>query len=93
MANHASAEKAARQARRRQLRNKSVKSSVNTYIRRAESLIAGQELAEAESAVLQAIRALDRASQKDVLHPNNAARRKSRLVAKLSAAKAIAASN
>ena len=37
----------------------------------------------AEPAVAQAIRALDKAVTKGILHKNNAARRKSRLMAKL----------
>lgn len=93
MANHRSAAKAARQAQRRQLRNRSMKSSVKTYVKRAEGLISSNQLVEAETAVLQAVRALDRASKKGVLHDNNVARRKSRLAHKLMAAKATAASN
>ena len=41
---------------------------------------------EADPAIRQALRALDRAVRKGVLHRNNAARRKSRLMAKVNAA-------
>ncbi len=46
---------------------------------------------EAEVAVRQAVSALDKASQKGVIHPNSAARRKSRLMTKYNAALAAAA--
>jgi small subunit ribosomal protein S20 len=44
------------------------------------------ELEQAQKSVAQAIRALDRAAEKGVLHRNNAARRKSRLMRKLTQA-------
>jgi len=93
LANHRSAEKAARQAERRRIRNKSMKSVVKTQIRKAERLIAAQQLDQADGAVLEAIRILDKATQKGVLHSNNTARRKSRLMARYSAAKVAAATN
>ncbi len=44
-----------------------------------------QSSEDAEALVFNAVRALDRAVQKGVLHKNNAARKKSRLVKKLAA--------
>lgn len=82
-----SAEKAARAAERKQLRNKSVKSATKTHVARAEKLIASNEPEPAQDAVTTAISALDRAAKKGVIHPNTAARRKSRLVRKLNQAK------
>jgi small subunit ribosomal protein S20 len=70
-----------------------VRSAVKTQIRKAERLIAGGELAGADAAVLQGIRALDRAAQKGVLHHNNAGRRKARLMQKYNAAKLATARN
>ena len=92
MANHRSAEKAARQSRRGHLRNKAVESAVKSRVRKAEAVIA-TELGEADAPLSQAIRALDRAAKKGVLHPNNAARRKGRLMQKYNAAKAAASAN
>ena len=71
------------------MRNKSIKSAVKTYLRKAEGQIAaaGEESVEA---VRQAVSALDRAASKKVLHRNNAARRKSRLMKKLNALQAAA---
>jgi small subunit ribosomal protein S20 len=51
-------------------------------------LIAAGRLEEAEATARQATSALDRAAQKGVIHKNNAARRKSRLMKRLNQAKA-----
>jgi small subunit ribosomal protein S20 len=45
---------------------------------------------ERASSFIEAVRSLDRAAAKGVLHPNNAARRKSRLARKLAALAAAA---
>src|SRR5579875_2810253 len=78
MPNTKSAEKRLRQERKRRLYNRSVKSSVKTAIKKARLAIASG--LDAEAAVRNAISTLDRAVKKGVLHPNNAARRKSRLM-------------
>jgi len=75
----ASAKKQARAGARRSVRNRAAKSEVKTLIVKARrSLAAGL----ADSAP-EAVRALDRAASKGVLHRNNAARRKSRLARQL----------
>jgi small subunit ribosomal protein S20 len=84
-----SAKKRVRVSERRRARNRPIKSQVKTYIKRAEELILEDELDVAEKAVRQAISALDKAARKGIIHPNNAARRKSRLVKKLNKAKTI----
>lgn len=78
-----SAEKQARVASRRQQRNKSVRSQVKTNITTAEKLIFGGDLKAAQEAVATAVSSLDTASNKGIIHANNAARRKSRLLKKL----------
>jgi len=78
-----STQKIAMAAARKRLRNKSVRSFVKTCLTKAESLIASKELDAAREAVVQAVSALDKAAQKGVIHPNNAARHKSRLMKKL----------
>ena len=90
MANTKSAEKEIRVAERRRLRNKSVRSQCKTRIIKAEKLIFSGDLPSAEKAVVSAVSALDRAAGKDVVHANNAARRKSRLLKKLNEARASA---
>ena len=67
-------------------RNRAVRSSVKTYIDKAEGLISGKEMEPAKGAVQQATVALDKAAHKGVIHPNNAARHKSRLIKKYNAA-------
>ena len=82
MANIQSAKKRMRQAERRRVRSRSVRSAVKTAIAKAQrQVLAGEPAGEAT--VREAIRALDVAARKGVLHPNNAARRKSRLMKKL----------
>ena len=83
-----SAQKEMRAAERRQSRNKSVRSLVKTNIKKAEGLIFSGELESARGAVIAAISSLDKAAEDGVLHPNNAARRKSRLMKKLNEAMA-----
>ena len=75
-----------RVAERKQLRNKSIRSECKTNISRAEGLIFSGELEAAQEAVSAAIRSLDKAAEKGIIHPNNAARRKSRLMKKLNEA-------
>ena len=82
-----SAEKAARASERKQLRNKSVRSATKTSLIKAEKLISSNELESAQQAVLAATSALDRAAKKGVIHPNTAARHKSRLMKKFNQAK------
>lgn len=84
-----SAEKQARVASRRQLRNKSVRSEVKTNITKAEKLIFAGELKDAQEAVATAVSTLDKAAEKQILHANNAARRKARLLKKLNQAIAL----
>ncbi len=71
---------------KRRLRNKSVRSYVKTCSTKAEELIAEKEVDAAQQAVAATVIALDRAASKGVIHPNKAARRKSRLMKKLNQA-------
>lgn len=77
---------------KRRLRNRSVRSSVKTYIGRALRAVStadGPEaVTEVQTAALRAVRALDVAAAKGVIHKNNAARRKSRLMKRVNAAAA-----
>ena len=73
---------------KRRLRNRSVRSAVKTFIGRARQSLVGATSREDESLqtnVLRAIRELDRAARKGIIHPNNAARRKSRLMKRVNA--------
>ena len=81
-----SAEKQVRVSERKRLRNKSIRSLTKTNITKAERLIFSGEVEPAREAVVAAISSLDKAAEKGVIHPNNAARRKSRLMKKLNKA-------
>ncbi len=82
MANSKSAEKRARTNERRRISNRRFRSSSRTLVRTAEQAITRAEEEAAAGAVTNAISMLDRAARKGIIHPNNAARRKSRLMAK-----------
>ena len=64
-----------------------VRSSTRTQLKKAQTLVAAGKVEAASEAVLVAISALDKAAGKGVIHKNNAARHKSRLMAALNKAK------
>ncbi len=90
MANIKSAKKRIRQTKKRTARNRVYRSSARTYIKKTRQLIAEGNLEEAEIIARKAYSALDKAGRKRIVHPQNAARRKGRLMAQLAAAKATA---
>lgn len=87
MANTKSAIKRIRSSERKRKVNQVHRSRARTYVKSARSLIAAGQLDEAEAMAMQALRALDKAAQKGVIHKNNAARRKSRLMKQLNQAR------
>ena len=83
MANIKSQIKRNRQNEVRRVRNRAVRTELKTRIKNAvEAAETGQNTAEAAAA---AMRRIDRACDSGVLHPNTAARRKSRLQKRLDA--------
>lgn len=82
MPNNPAAAKRMRQEQKRRLHNRSIKSLVKTQITKAREAI-NDEDTNAETAVRAAVSELDRAAKKGVIHRNNAARRKSRLMKQL----------
>jgi small subunit ribosomal protein S20 len=82
MPNNPAAEKRMRQEQKRRLHNRSVKSLVKTQVTKARQAINGED-ENSEAAVRAAVSELDRAAKKGVIHRNNAARRKSRLMKQL----------
>lgn len=85
MANIKSAIKRNKQNEKRRLRNRYFRGRARSFIKNARKAIEAQDLENARVAALQAISALDKAAEKGILHKNNAARRKSRLMKKLAA--------
>src|SRR4051812_31957268 len=68
-----------RVAERRRARNRPIRSALKTYVKKARVAIEGTT-EDAADTVKAAIRALDKAVNKGIIHRNNAARRKSRLM-------------
>jgi small subunit ribosomal protein S20 len=87
LANIKSAIKRNKQNEKRRVRNRVYRGAARTFVARARVALAGKDEVAAKEATLAAVSALDKAAQKGVLHKNNAARRKSRLMKKLAAAK------
>jgi len=83
LANTKSAIKRLRSAGRRRRHNQIYRGRARTAVKKARRLIDESRLEEAREAVRVAVSALDKAAQKGVVHKNNAARRKSRLVQQL----------
>ena len=81
MANTKSAIKRIRISRRRAARNRIYRSGARTQVKKARAAILEGSKPEEQQIVLQgAIRSLDVAAERGVIHKNNAARRKSRLM-------------
>ena len=79
MANIKSAKKRVKVIETKTLRNKMIKSSLKTSIKKADAA----EGANKEAAVRAAIKKVDQACAKGILHKNAAARKKSQLAKKL----------
>ena len=83
MANIKSQIKRNRQNEKRQMRNRAARSEVNTRTRNAVAAAEGGDPEEIAEAARLAVKRIDKAASKGVLHPNNAARKKSRLMKRL----------
>lgn len=68
-------------------RNKAVKSSLKTAIRKAREAVAAGDTQKAEELTREASRKLDKAVSKGVIHKNQAANKKSALASKASSLK------
>lgn len=92
MANNKQARKRILINAKKRLRNMSTRSAVKTSVKNATSAIMEERNVEkAEKLVGDAIRKVDKATTKGIMHKNTAARRKSRLMAKLNDLKAESA--
>jgi small subunit ribosomal protein S20 len=66
----------------KRLRNRPYRSAARTYVKKAEVAIKAGNQDAATTAVGEALSMLDRVASKGIIHRNNAARRKSRLMKK-----------
>jgi small subunit ribosomal protein S20 len=90
LANNKAAEKRIRVSEQKRLRNRPYRTAARTFVKKAETAIRAGDATVAASAVGVAVSTLDRVAGKGIIHPNNAARRKSRLMAKLNRLSAAA---
>jgi small subunit ribosomal protein S20 len=79
MPNTTSAKKRLRQDTVRRLQNRSAKSAVRTQVRKVREAVQSGDLGKAEEEFRLAAKKLDQAGASRVIHPNRAARLKSRL--------------
>jgi len=85
LANTASAIKRIRQNERRRLRNRVHRNKARTFVKKARVALESGEPNAARVATLEAIKSLDKAASKGIIHKNNAGRRKGRLMKHLAA--------
>ena len=80
-------EKSARAYHASRDRKRPQRSAIRTILSHAKESIVSGESQSADKSVFKAIRSLDSAASKGLIHSNNAARKKSRLMKKLSSAR------
>jgi small subunit ribosomal protein S20 len=80
MPNSPSAIKRLKQSQKRRLHNRITKKLIKTYTKRALAAIASKEFDKAEADLRTTVSKIDKAGVRRVLHPNTAARRKSKVV-------------
>ena len=83
MPHTASARKRLRQNKKSNLRNRSTKAAIKTQIRKVLSAVESKDGAAASRELKLAIKKLDKAAARRVLHPNSTARTKSRLATRV----------
>lgn len=93
MPNTKSAKKRLRQNVVRRTRNRMVKSSIRTQLRKVREAVAAGDLDRADAEFRVAAKRLDRAGQRNIIHRNKAARTKSRLQRMIRMAKTSASSS
>jgi len=87
MPNTKSAKKRLRQNLKRRARNRMVKRALRTQCRKVREAVKAGDVQRAEAEFRLAARKLDRAGARRIIHPNAAARLKSRLSARIKALK------
>lgn len=80
MANIKSMKKDLRRNAKRRTRNLSTKSALKTYVKKVRTAVAAKQTDALPASVAAAATALDKAAQRGIIHKNQAARRKSRLM-------------
>ena len=83
MPNIKSAKKRVELSKAANARNKAEKSELKTTIKKFEAAIAGGDRAQADAAFKTAVKSVDQAAKKGLLHKNTAARKKSSMAVKM----------
>ena len=83
MANPKSAWKRVRITTRKNLRNRMIKSSFKTALKRFDMAVHAGDSAKAQATFTSAVSSVDKAALKGVIHKNNANRKKAQLARKL----------
>lgn len=78
-----SAAKRDRQNEKRRIRNQAVKSALRTQLKKVNAAIESGSADAAKAEMVQAAKKLDKAAKTNVIHENQASRRKSRLQKKI----------
>lgn len=79
MPNSVSAKKRLRQSLSRRDRNRALRSSLRSQLRKLREAIASKDVSKSETEFKATVRRLDQVAAKKVIHPNTASRLKSRL--------------
>ncbi|MFO7974576.1 MAG: 30S ribosomal protein S20 [Candidatus Hydrogenedentota bacterium] len=85
MANIKSAKKRIRTNEHNRQRNQAVRAKVRTYVKKVLTAADAKDEVKVKELTPLALSAIDKAGRKGVLHPNNAARKKSRLQKRIAA--------
>ncbi len=85
MANHASSKKRIRQTLKRTARNRHIRATLRTYVKRVRVAIQSADKAAAQEALKLAVKKIDGAVTKGVFHRNTGSRYISRLASQVSA--------
>lgn len=85
MANHESAEKRNRQSLKRTARNRHIRTTVRSSVKRVRAAIAAGDAAAAKEALPSAVKRIDMAVSKGIYHRNTGSRYISRLTAQVAA--------
>jgi small subunit ribosomal protein S20 len=88
VANTASAKQRIRNSARKAQHNRLHRSRTRTAVKNVRASLAGKDVPAAKEQIVKAISLLDKAAGKGVIHPNSAARKKSRLMKALNKAEA-----
>jgi small subunit ribosomal protein S20 len=91
--NSKSAKADVKKSRKRRLRNQSVRSAIKTFVKKTRETIAGGELETAQTLLSATASLVDKAAKRKIIHPNTAARRKSRLAKRMNAVRAAEGTN